>query len=247
MWPFHMIDFIHKHQAYFQYFTPSSRKCMKNVEKINSHIQLSLIYSSPSYFTKFNFLSALSSSRSPSMRRMRQILDLDSVRTGAPSPVPTPSGTLPRGQRQLDINPAEFLKYKIDKPGMVGGTSISGTYFISSGKTVRASIFYVAVKSFWIRLIFIRGYIRSNNEEYLNLSPPPRINPLCPMAESASCKYRRYLLWSSSFSTAQGGIFRQRTPKMIYYPRRDLVRQACFHCQCLGFRDEYWVEICVNF
>lgn len=61
------------------------------------------------------------------MRRMRQLLDLDSVRAGgAPSPVPTPSGTLPRGQRQLDINPAEFLKYKIDKPGMVGGTSITG-------------------------------------------------------------------------------------------------------------------------
>ncbi|XP_017778349.1 PREDICTED: rho GTPase-activating protein 100F isoform X3 [Nicrophorus vespilloides] len=66
--------------------------------------------------------SALASSRSPSMRRMRQLLDLDSVRTGAPSPVPTPSGTLPRGQRQLDINPAEFLKYKVDKPSVPGGT-----------------------------------------------------------------------------------------------------------------------------
>lgn len=63
------------------------------------------------------------------MRRMRQLLDLDSVRTGAPSPVPTPSGTLPRGQRQLDINPAEFLKYKLDKPtGLVGGTSMTGKY-----------------------------------------------------------------------------------------------------------------------
>ncbi|XP_018326316.1 rho GTPase-activating protein 100F isoform X2 [Agrilus planipennis] len=74
--------------------------------------------------------SALSSSRSPSMRRMRQLLDLDSGRAAAaPSPVPTPSGTLPRGQRQLDINPAEFLKYKIDKPGGVGGTGLpmSGT------------------------------------------------------------------------------------------------------------------------
>lgn len=81
------------------------------------------------------------------MRRMRQLLELDSGRSAAaPSPVPTPSGTLPRGQRQLDINPAgrhlllpiflytfhykpfwvsEFLKYKIDK---VGGTgpSLSG-------------------------------------------------------------------------------------------------------------------------
>ncbi|KAL1490184.1 hypothetical protein ABEB36_012918 [Hypothenemus hampei] len=65
--------------------------------------------------------SALNS-RSPSMRRMRQLLDFDSIRSGAaPSPVPTPSGTLPRGQRQLDINPAEFLKYKIDKSSIPGG------------------------------------------------------------------------------------------------------------------------------
>ncbi|XP_065174201.1 rho GTPase-activating protein 100F isoform X3 [Atheta coriaria] len=69
-------------------------------------------------------LSALASSRSPSMRRMRQLLELDAVRAGAPSPVPTPSGTLPRGQRQLDINPAEFLKYKIDKP--MQGSGLSG-------------------------------------------------------------------------------------------------------------------------
>lgn len=58
--------------------------------------------------------AALSSSRSPSMRRMRQLLDLDSVRAGAaPSPVPTPSGTLPRGQRQLDINPAGEYHFKV--------------------------------------------------------------------------------------------------------------------------------------
>lgn len=42
---------------------------------------------------------------------MRQLLDLDTVRSGAaPSPVPTPSGTLPRGHRQLDINPAGILE-----------------------------------------------------------------------------------------------------------------------------------------
>ncbi|ENN75669.1 hypothetical protein YQE_07767, partial [Dendroctonus ponderosae] len=71
--------------------------------------------------------SALSNSRSPSMRRMRQLLDLDSSRAGAaPSPVPTPSGTLPRGQRQLDINPAEFLKYKIEKPGNIAGLTQLG-------------------------------------------------------------------------------------------------------------------------
>lgn len=61
------------------------------------------------------------------MRRMRQLLDLDTVRSGAaPSPVPTPSGTLPRGHRQLDINPAEFLKYKIEKPGLPTSGTIPG-------------------------------------------------------------------------------------------------------------------------
>lgn len=50
------------------------------------------------------------------MRRMRQLLDLDNSRSGAaPSPVPTPSGTLPRGQRQLDINPAGYIKNSIPK------------------------------------------------------------------------------------------------------------------------------------
>ncbi|XP_017778352.1 PREDICTED: rho GTPase-activating protein 100F isoform X6 [Nicrophorus vespilloides] len=77
---------------------------------------------STQHITSSSSSVALASSRSPSMRRMRQLLDLDSVRTGAPSPVPTPSGTLPRGQRQLDINPAEFLKYKVDKPSVPGGT-----------------------------------------------------------------------------------------------------------------------------
>lgn len=46
------------------------------------------------------------------MRRIRQLLDFDSGRSAAaPSPVPTPSGTLPRGQRQLDINPAGTINY----------------------------------------------------------------------------------------------------------------------------------------
>lgn len=50
-----------------------------------------------------------SSTRSPSMRRMRHLLELEQGRMGNipnPSPVPTPSSTLPRNQRQIDINPA---------------------------------------------------------------------------------------------------------------------------------------------
>ncbi|XP_018575809.1 rho GTPase-activating protein 100F [Anoplophora glabripennis] len=103
--------------------------------------------------------TGLSSSRSPSMRRMRQLLDLDSVRAGAaPSPVPTPSGTLPRGQRQLDINPAEFLKYKIDKPGMVGGTSITGLSSLAAGTGAMMSASDEPVSGMlWVHLLAGRG------------------------------------------------------------------------------------------
>lgn len=67
---------------------------------------------------------------SPNIRRMRQLLELStgsSVQfqsssggsiSGHQSPAPTPSTTLPRTHRQIDINPAEFTKYKLDKPVM---------------------------------------------------------------------------------------------------------------------------------
>lgn len=66
---------------------------------------------------------------SPNIRRMRQLLELStgpSVQFQSPSgsisghqsPAPTPSTTLPRTHRQIDINPAEFTKYKLDKPVM---------------------------------------------------------------------------------------------------------------------------------
>ncbi|KAF5284035.1 hypothetical protein FQR65_LT13617, partial [Abscondita terminalis] len=100
--------------------------------------------------------SALSSTRSPSMRRMRQLLDFDSGRAAAaPSPVPTPSGTLPRGQRQLDINPAEFLKYKIDKPG-TGASAMGG---FSLGSTTTGNIISDEPVSgmLWVHLLAGRG------------------------------------------------------------------------------------------
>lgn len=70
-------------------------------------------------------IGSASSLRSPSVRRMRQLLELNagpaspsSGMSGHQSPAPTPSTTLPRPHRQIDINPAEFVKYKLDKPGM---------------------------------------------------------------------------------------------------------------------------------
>lgn len=69
-------------------------------------------------------IGGASSLRSPSVRRMRQLLELtagpaspSSGMSGHQSPAPTPSTTLPRPNRQIDINPAEFVKYKLDKPG----------------------------------------------------------------------------------------------------------------------------------
>lgn len=71
-------------------------------------------------------IGGASSLRSPSVRRMRQLLELtagpaspSSGMSGHQSPAPTPSTTLPRPHRQIDINPAEFVKYKLDKPGMI--------------------------------------------------------------------------------------------------------------------------------
>lgn len=73
-----------------------------------------------------------STMRSPSVRRMRQLLELSAAggpaspssgMSGHQSPAPTPSTTLPRQQRPLDINPAEFAKYKLDKPGKRAATT----------------------------------------------------------------------------------------------------------------------------
>lgn len=71
-------------------------------------------------------IGGASSLRSPSVRRMRQLLELtagpaspSSGLSGHQSPAPTPSTTLPRTHRQIDINPAEFAKYKLDKPGNI--------------------------------------------------------------------------------------------------------------------------------
>ncbi|CAD6994936.1 unnamed protein product [Ceratitis capitata] len=91
-----------------------------------------------------------SSIRSPSIRRMRQLLELSAgpaspsgsiMSTGGhQSPAPTPSATLPRTHRQIDINPAEFAKYKLDKPIVdIGG--ISGMLWIHllAGRGLRSA------------------------------------------------------------------------------------------------------------
>lgn len=88
-----------------------------------------------------------SSVRSPSVRRLRQLLELSAGPaspsgsfSGTQSPAPTPSTTLPRTNRQIDINPAEFAKYKLDKP-VLETTGISGMLWIHllAGRGLRST------------------------------------------------------------------------------------------------------------
>uniref|UniRef100_A0A1B0G4J4 Rho GTPase-activating protein 100F n=1 Tax=Glossina morsitans morsitans TaxID=37546 RepID=A0A1B0G4J4_GLOMM len=88
--------------------------------------------------------------RSPSIRRMRQLLELSAgpaspsgsiiSTAGHQSPAPTPSATLPRAHRQIDINPAEFSKYKLDKPIVdIGGVSGMLWIHLLAGRGLRST------------------------------------------------------------------------------------------------------------
>lgn len=132
------------------------------------------------------------------MRRMRQLLDLDSVRGGAPSPVPTPSGTLPRGQRQLDINPAEFLKYKIDKPGMSGGTSITGLSSLVAGSGGLSSVSDEPVNGMlWVHLLAGRGLRSSSGTS--TATTPVTPSGASPSISGKSDKCLKYMKWCLNY------------------------------------------------
>lgn len=89
---------------------------------------------------------------SPNIRRMRQLLELSTGAggcgaqspsgsiSGHQSPAPTPSTTLPRTHRQIDINPAEFTKYKLDKP-IMESQGISGMLWLNllAGRGLRVT------------------------------------------------------------------------------------------------------------
>ncbi|XP_017893105.1 rho GTPase-activating protein 100F isoform X4 [Ceratina calcarata] len=73
-------------------------------------------------------LSSSATQRATSVRRIRNLLDLESTRS-----IPTPTPTRTQDQRLLDINPAEFLKYKIEKPPTVGTPSSTSSLLSSLG------------------------------------------------------------------------------------------------------------------
>ncbi|XP_018303702.1 rho GTPase-activating protein 100F [Mycetomoellerius zeteki] len=74
-------------------------------------------------------LTSSASQRATSVRRIRNLLDLESTRS-----IPTPTPTRTQGQILLDINPAEFLKYKIEKPPTVGTPSSTSSLLSSLGE-----------------------------------------------------------------------------------------------------------------
>ncbi|KAK6639819.1 hypothetical protein RUM43_008094 [Polyplax serrata] len=68
--------------------------------------------------------SSLQESADKSMRRIRQLMELEAGHIPNPSPRPQ---TDPRS-RLLDINPAEFLKYKMEKSNLQNSSSISSLH-----------------------------------------------------------------------------------------------------------------------
>ncbi|GBP70495.1 Rho GTPase-activating protein 100F [Eumeta japonica] len=87
---------------------------------------------------------------SPSARRVRQLLELGSrFNCPNPSPVPTPGS---RHQRHLDINPNEFLKYKVEKAGVGLSGSVTGLSRLSGGVTGNG-----VSGMLWVHLLAGRG------------------------------------------------------------------------------------------
>ncbi|XP_063890298.1 rho GTPase-activating protein 100F isoform X3 [Helicoverpa armigera] len=103
---------------------------------------------------------------SPSARRVRQLLELGSrFNCPNPSPVPTPGS---RHQRHLDINPNEFLKYKVEKPATGGlSASMTGLSRLSGGVS----------GMLWVHLLAGRG-LRPSPSGASPGSPPS--GPLAP-------------------------------------------------------------------
>ncbi|KAF9811046.1 hypothetical protein SFRURICE_011843 [Spodoptera frugiperda] len=103
---------------------------------------------------------------SPSARRVRQLLELGSrFNCPNPSPVPTPGS---RHQRHLDINPSEFLKYKVEKPATGGlSASMTGLSRLSGGIS----------GMLWVHLLAGRG-LRPSPSGASPGSPPS--GPLAP-------------------------------------------------------------------
>ncbi|XP_076651840.1 rho GTPase activating protein at 100F isoform X1 [Halictus rubicundus] len=117
-------------------------------------------------------LSSSTAQRATSVRRIRNILDLESTRS-----IPTPTPTRTQDQRLLDINPAEmmmvcaeFLKYKIEKPPTVGTPSSTSSLLSSLGETSGGDLAGGVSGLLWVHLLAGRG-LRSTTSSSAATTP----------------------------------------------------------------------------
>ncbi|XP_031776723.1 rho GTPase-activating protein 100F isoform X6 [Nasonia vitripennis] len=96
---------------------------------------------------------AAANQRASNVRRMRNILDLESSRGSIPTP--TPARNI--DQRLLDINPAEFLKYKIEKPPTVGTPSSTSSLLSSLADSTGGDFSSGVSGLLWVHLLAGRG------------------------------------------------------------------------------------------
>ncbi|XP_058802474.1 rho GTPase-activating protein 100F-like isoform X3 [Phymastichus coffea] len=119
--------------------------------------------------------------RASGVRRMRNIMDLETNRSTIPTPTPARS----IDQRLLDINPAEFLKYKIEKPPTVGTPSSTSSLLSSlaegtsgSGSHTGGSDFANGVSGLlWVHLLAGRGLRATNSTSAATTPSTPSGQP----------------------------------------------------------------------
>ncbi|XP_033327423.2 rho GTPase activating protein at 100F isoform X6 [Megalopta genalis] len=110
-------------------------------------------------------LSSSTAQRATSIRRIRNPLDLESTRS-----IPTPTPTRTQDQRLLDINPAEFLKYKIEKPPTVGTPSSTSSLLSSLGEASGGDLAGGVSGLLWVHLLAGRG-LRSTTSSSAATTP----------------------------------------------------------------------------
>ncbi|XP_044017626.1 rho GTPase-activating protein 100F isoform X4 [Aphidius gifuensis] len=110
-------------------------------------------------------LNAAANQRATSVRRIRNLLEMEQNRS-----IPTPTPTRNQDSRLLDINPADFLKYKIEKPPTVG-TPSSTSSLLSSLADNGGSDFSSGVSGLlWVHLLAGRG-LRSTTSSSAATTP----------------------------------------------------------------------------
>ncbi|XP_057330455.1 rho GTPase-activating protein 100F isoform X3 [Microplitis mediator] len=110
-------------------------------------------------------LSTVANQRANSVRRIRNLLELEQTRN-----IPTPTPTRTQDQRLLDINPAEFLKYKIEKPPIVGTPSSTSSLLSSLGDTSSSDFTSGISGLLWVHLLAGRG-LRSTTSSSAATTP----------------------------------------------------------------------------